>query len=294
MRTQIISSENLNPAISFLKKGIPLAFPTETVYGLGAPVFLPEAIQRIFEIKGRPSDNPLIVHIASFDQAHLLSDDLPLSFSLLAEKFWPGPLTLIVRKNPSVPEIVSSGHPTIAIRMPVHAVARRLIEGVGMPVAAPSANLSGRPSPTSATDVLEDLDGKIPLIVDGGQCAIGIESAVLSLIDRPTLLRPGSIAKADLEEVLNEKIELAAPESPVLSPGMKYRHYAPKARIHLVFDAEDMKGPYRVTRINSRNLYAVLRRADRLGIPEIEIFCDRATQSNPALMNRLLRASGQI
>jgi len=295
MKTQVVSPEDLDLAVAFLKSGEPIAFPTETVYGLGAPVFQEATVKRIFQIKGRPSDNPLIAHISTLEQAALIGDDLPASFFLLAQQFWPGPLALVVKRTRSGPAIVSAGHPTIAIRMPSHRTARRLIDQLGEPLAAPSANLSGRPSPTSALDVLEDLDGKIPLIIDAGPCSIGIESTVLSLVsERLILLRPGSIKKEALEEALQEKIYLPSPETPAHSPGMKYRHYAPKAKLRLVFDPKDFSGAYVLARVTQSNLYASLRRADRLGIPEIEIFCDDSVQADPALMNRLLRASGHL
>ena len=295
MKTEVIASENLDLAISLLKNGEPIAFPTETVYGLGAPVFRPEAIKRIFAIKERPHDNPLIAHVSSIDQVLLLAEDLPSSFLRLAKWFWPGPLALVVKRKNSVPSIVSAGHPTIAIRMPAHPVALRLIEGLGEPLAAHSANLSGKPSPTCPKDVLEDLDGKIRLIVDGGECQIGIESTVLSLASpRPILLRPGAIRKEELEQALGEAIDDPTKNSPLHSPGMKYRHYAPKAKVRLVFDPADLRGGYVVPQISTRTLYAELRLADRLGVDEVEILCDESVQSDTALMNRLLRASGQL
>ena len=295
MNTRVIFPEDIKQAIPFLKKGELVAFPTETVYGLGASVFHTAAIERIFSVKGRPSDNPLIVHISSLDQVSSLAEDVPPSFFLLAHRFWPGPLTLVVKRNPSLPSIVSGGHSTIAIRMPIHKVAQQLIAGLGEPIAAPSANLSGKPSPTTAQDVLEDLQGKIPLIIDGGPCPIGIESTVLNLTSaRPTLLRPGSIKKEELENALKEKIAFPTADTENHSPGMKYRHYAPKAKLRLVFDAKDLTGAYVLFPVTPRNLYTSLRRADRLGISEIEILCDGAIQEDAALMNRLLRASGQL
>lgn len=299
MKTEVVSSDQLEQAISFLKNGIPIAFPTETVYGLGASVFMSEAIERVFAIKGRPSDNPLIVHVSNLDEVELLAQDLPPSFFLLVNRFWPGPLTLVVRKNNSVPDAVSGGLSSIAIRMPSHIIAQQLIRGAG-PLAAPSANLSGRPSPTSALDVLEDLDGKVPLIVDGGTCAIGIESTVLSLLgDRPVLLRPGMLSKEVLEEALGQPIDDVRKNSPILSPGMKYRHYAPKAKVHLRFHPDLLKGSYVLSPhpssgmrlLNEKTLYAELRRADRCGVSEIEIDCSPVLLNNKALMNRLLRAA---
>ena len=302
MKTIIVSPDHLDQAIIFLKQGIPIVFPTETVYGLGAPIFMPEAIARVFFIKGRPSDNPLIVHVSSLDQAVSLSKDLSPSFFRLVDRFWPGPLTLVVRKNRAVPDLVSGGLPSIAIRMPSHPIAKKLIEAVG-PLAAPSANLSGRPSPTSASDVLEDLEGKIPLIIDGGECAIGIESTVLSLLGpRPVLLRPGILSKEMLEEVLGQHIDEPQKDAPILSPGMKYRHYAPKAKVFLRFHESELKGSYILSSsarpgtrlLNEKTLYAELRRADRCGAPAIEIDCSPDLLQNHALMNRLLRAAENV
>jgi len=295
MKTVILTPDALSAAIDSLKKGEPVAFPTETVYGLAASAFDEGAIRKIFSIKGRPADNPLIVHISSLDQVSLLAEEVPPEFLKLARAFWPGPLTLVVKRKNSVPSICSAGLPTIAIRMPVHQVALDLIRGVGAPLAAPSANLSGGPSPTTAQDVLEDLEGKIPYILDGGACAIGLESTVLSLVNpRPILLRPGVVQKEALEAIFGRSIDLANQATPAFSPGMKYRHYAPKAAIRLVFNESDLKGPYSLPRITARNLYSELRKADRLGVPEVEIYCSSSVQADAALMNRLLRASGVL
>ena len=293
METQILKSFDLSPALMCLQRGEPVVFPTETVYGLGAPVFNEAAIRRIFEIKGRPLDNPMIVHISSLEEAGQLSDNLDASFYTLAKAFWPGPLTIIVQKKLAVPSLVSAGHPTIAIRMPSHLVARELIRAVGEPLAAPSANLSGRPSPTSVQDVLEDLDGKVEFIIDGGGCEIGIESTVISLChSTPTLLRPGKITREMLEEVLGGPVALPPPAGPILSPGMKYRHYAPKARIQLVYQLENLQGPFILP--TAKTLYAQLREVDRMGASQIEVYCDPTVQNDAALMNRLLRAAGQM
>lgn len=294
MDTVILKSSDLNLAIASLKAGNPVVFPTETVYGLGAPLFSTVAVEKIFAIKGRPSDNPLIAHVSNMEQVDRLATNLPDSFYRLAKQFWPGPLTLIVPRKPEVPSIVSAGHPTIAIRMPSHPVAQALINGVGEPLVAPSANLSGRPSPTCIQDVLEDLNGKVHYAIDGGECDVGLESTVLSLCHaKPTLLRPGQITRERLEEFLNTSIALPSEDGPILSPGMKYRHYAPKARLRLVYKREDLTGSY-ILLPTARTLYAELRKADRKGIPEIEVFCDASIQANEALMNRLLRSSGQI
>lgn len=293
METRVLKSSDLGPAIEALKRGEAVVFPTETVYGLGAPLFNEGAVRSIFAIKGRPLDNPLIAHIAFLEDALRLSDELSPSFYLLAQTFWPGPLTIVVPRGPAVPPLVSAGQPTIAIRNPSHPVARELIQAVGEPLTAPSANLSGRPSPTCIQDVLEDLDGKIPFVIDGGPCEVGIESTVISLFHPvPTLLRPGAITRERLEEVLGCPVALPPASGPILSPGMKYRHYAPKAKIRLVYRREDLQGAFIVP--SASTLYAKLREADRMGLSHIEIYCDGSAQKDAALMNRLLRASGQM
>ncbi len=287
MKTQVISPENLEEAIHFLKNGIPIAFPTETVYGLGAQIFNDNAVEQIFAIKGRPTDNPLIVHVANLDQAISLSQNLPPIFFRLAAKYWPGPITLVVEKDPSISTVVAGGLTSIAIRMPANPIARKLIAAVG-PVAAPSANLSGKPSPTNAADVLEDLDGKIPLIIDGGECSFGIESTVLSLMEEtPILLRPGSITKEEIEAFLNLKIAEPHRGTLIRSPGMKYRHYAPRAKIRLAFSEAELKGYCIIPK--EKTLYAEFRKADREGASEIVIDCTKKISS--ALMNRIEKAS---
>jgi L-threonylcarbamoyladenylate synthase len=293
METRVLKNFEISLAIESLKNGHPIIFPTETVYGLGAPLFNEEAVRQIFVIKGRPLDNPLIAHIAVLEDAKRLSDGLSAEFYTLAEAFWPGPLTIVVKRRAEVPALISAGHPTIAIRMPSHSVARRLIEGVGEPLVAPSANISGRPSPTCLKDALEDLEGKVPFAIDGGACEVGIESTVISLYhSTPTLLRPGKITKEMLEEVLGESVALPEATGPILSPGMKYRHYAPKATLKLVYEKEKLEGAF--IQPTAKTLYAQLREADRLGLAQLEIFCDETVQNDVALMNRLLRAAGQI
>lgn len=302
MKTKIGSEADLPIAAALLKQGKPVAMPTETVYGLAAPVFDQAAVRSIFSIKGRPSDNPLIAHISHLDQTRLLAAELPPSFYRLASRFWPGPLTLVVKRNRAVPEAVSAGHPTIAIRMPSHPIALKLIALAG-PLVAPSANLSGRPSPTSIPDVLEDLEGKIELAIDGGTCSIGIESTVLSLVSpQPTLLRPGQITREALEEALSAPIALPTASTPIHAPGMKYRHYAPKAKLKLVDSLSALKGPFILSiqplpalasrPLSSQSLYAELRAADRAGVAEIEIYCDSLLKADAALMNRILHAIG--
>jgi len=300
MYTEIITLKEISKAIFALRQGIPIVFPTETVYGLGASIWLPEAIEKIFAIKGRPGDNPLIVHISGIEEAFLVGEDLPPLFFLLAEKFWPGPLTLVVKKHHSVPSIVCGGLDSVAIRSPSNLIARELISQAG-PLAAPSANISGRPSPTSALDVLEDLEGKVPWIIDGGASLIGIESTVISLLGKqPVLLRPGLLTKEMIEEAIGEPILEAEKDTPILAPGMKYRHYAPRAKMRLVYNANELKGSYILSAepsegmhlLSEQTLYAELRKADRLGISEIEIDCSSSLLKNSALMNRIMKATG--
>ena len=222
---------------SIIRAGGLVAFPTETVYGLGANGLDGEAVSRIFEAKGRPNDNPLILHIAKKSDVKELWHSVPDTARVLMDTFWPGPLTLIYRKSSIVPDEVTAGLDTVAVRMPEHKTALALIRAAGVPIAAPSANLSGKPSPTSAEHVKEDMDGRIDVIIDGGPCQFGVESTVLSLVGTPTILRPGGITREMLEAVIGP-VELASSIlSPLkegetaASPGMKYRHYAPDADV---------------------------------------------------------------
>lgn len=233
--------EQIGMAAALLRSGQVVAFPTETVYGLGASALDPEAVARIFSAKGRPADNPLIVHIADPADAGVIAE-VPAPARLLAEAFWPGPLTLVMRKYDNIPSIVTAGLPTVAVRMPAHPVALSLIEAAGLPIAAPSANRSGRPSPTSAVHVAEDMEGRIPLILDGGTCRVGIESTVLDVSESPfSLLRPGDVTVDSLEGILGEPVYIpeavlaALREGQVArSPGLKHIHYAPRAPLTVV------------------------------------------------------------
>lgn len=230
----------LAPAAEALRNGQLVAFPTETVYGLGANTFDTAAVAAIFEAKGRPGDNPLIIHVTQLDAVYPLVSSLPLFARKLFEAFSPGPLTLVLPKSRTVPDLVTAGLDTVAIRIPAHPVARRLIELAGVPVAAPSANRSGRPSPTRSWHVEADLTGRIPFIIDAGDCPFGLESTVVDVTgDSPVILRPGSITASQIYEVTGsvtldpgarDETAGAAPRS----PGMKYRHYAPRARVLIV------------------------------------------------------------
>jgi len=236
--TETLDFESLAKAAKALADGALVAIPTETVYGLGANAFIPESVKEIFSVKGRPQDNPLIVHIDNLDMLSSVTREIPEKAICVMEKFWPGPLTLIMKKNPGLPEEVTAGLDTVAVRMPSHKTARFFISLAGVPVVAPSANTSGRPSPTKAEHVIEDFDGKIPYIIDGGTSDIGLESTVLDLTGEvPLILRPGGVSLEELKEVLGH-VEYdkgiikdgIAPKS----PGMKYKHYAPKAAMFIV------------------------------------------------------------
>jgi L-threonylcarbamoyladenylate synthase len=234
----------LMPAALALRAGELVAFPTETVYGLGADALNPTAVDAIFAAKGRPGDNPLIVHVAHVEDIQRLTTTVPPLAVLLLDAFAPGPLTLILPRSALVPDNVTAGLDTVAVRIPAHPVARRLIELSGVPVAAPSANRSGRPSPTRAWHVADDLDGLIPFIIDGGACEFGLESTVLDLTGPvPQILRPGAITAEAIAQVTGQANDdgPATPATASLaprSPGMKYRHYAPKARLLVVGQPE--------------------------------------------------------
>jgi L-threonylcarbamoyladenylate synthase len=304
MRTAILYE--VSKAVELLKQGDVVAFPTETVYGLGAAIFNPTAIQAIFSVKGRPSDNPLIAHLSDLEQVKAIAIDIPKEFYTLAEAFFPGPLTIVLKRHPNVPDLVSAGLPTIALRMPKHPLAIALIRGVGEPLVAPSANLSGKPSSTSARHVLEDFDGKIAAVIDGGECSIGIESTVLSLLDpeHPVILRPGSITADEIESVLGRPVHIDQGKGSVaLAPGMKYRHYAPKAPMHLFTQRDafeqflkDHSLPNQLVlkTVAEGNLYANLRKADQEHCSQIVIYCDPSVQKQAGLMNRLTKAASSI
>lgn len=226
---------------ALLRAGEVVGIPTETVYGLAANALDGAAVAKIFKAKGRPQDNPLIVHIADIEQLAGLVRHVPPAAEQLARAFWPGPLTIILPKADCIPDEVSAGLDTVGIRLPSHPVARQLIRAAGVPLAAPSANLSGRPSTTTAGHVLADLGGLIPAVVEGGPCMVGVESTVVSLVgDKPRLLRPGGVSLEQLRAVLGEiEVDRALREKigddvQVSAPGMKYRHYAPKAPLTVV------------------------------------------------------------
>lgn len=313
MKTEVLKATEVDLAAAWIKKGQLVAFPTETVYGLGASIFNPEAINRVFYAKGRPQDNPLIAHIADLASVQKIAQDVPNAFFVLAEHFFPGPLTLIVKRHPNVPDIASAGLDTVAIRQPRSSIALGLIRAVGEPLVAPSANLSGRPSSTTAQHVLHDLDGKIAAVIDAGPCPIGIESTVLDLVsfERPTILRPGFVTKQQIEAVLKEEV-LIYTQGKMASPGMKYRHYTPDAPVKVFFHQRDLeeylagspkckrmllsKGPMNGRSdhylLLAQNLYATLRQADEERYDEVLLLCDEEVQQDAGLMNRITRMVG--
>jgi len=229
-------------AAAILRKGGLVAFPTETVYGLGADALNAEAVEHVFQAKGRPMDNPLIVHIADRDQLFELADEIPEKGLRLAKEFWPGPLTLVVNKTFLVPDVVTAGQKTVAVRVPDHPVALALIAAVGSGIVGPSANISGRPSPTTGEHVFADLKGRIDMVLDTGPTEIGIESTVVDVtIDPPAILRSGGLYKESLEDIVGPVRYASEGELLRRSPGTRHRHYAPKAEVVLVKEG-DMKG----------------------------------------------------
>ena len=254
MNTEIVKVDAANidetvieKAADIIKNGGLVAFPTETVYGLGANALDADASKKIYEAKGRPSDNPLIAHIASLDTLDEIVKDVSYVAKKLIDKFWPGPMTLIFNKKPHVPDSTTGGLDTLAVRFPSNKIAMELIKKSGVPIAAPSANTSGKPSPTKGEHVIEDLDGKVDMILDGGEVGLGLESTIIDVTDKPTILRPGFITQEMLEEVIEEveldKTLLAKPTEDFVpkAPGMKYRHYAPKTELVIVKgDAKDV------------------------------------------------------
>ena len=317
-------------AAELLKQGEIVAIPTETVYGIAASAFDGNAVKKIFEAKGRPQDNPLIVHIDRMEMLDGLVSRVPEGARKLAEAFWPGPLTIIMPRGSQVADEVCAGLDTVAIRMPSHPVARAVIAASGLPLAAPSANLSGSPSPTCAHYTLADMDGRLPLILDGGDSAVGVESTVVSLAgEHPMLLRPGYITKEQMEQVLGEEVVLSGAILAKLkegetarSPGMKYKHYAPKAEVTIVkgdlaafaayveqhkaehtlclcFTGEAEQLPVPCVEYGAKDsgaeqahaLFTALRRLDELGAKQVFARCPADTGVSLAVYNRLLRAA---
>jgi L-threonylcarbamoyladenylate synthase len=312
MKTLLLQPDQVDLAAALLSDGQLVAFPTETVYGLGAPIFSADAVAKIFTAKGRPSDNPLIAHLSCMDQVAQIAIEIPETFYRLAEAFFPGPLTVVLQRHPDVPAIVSAGLETIALRMPAHALASELIARVGQPLVAPSANLSGKPSATLSSHVLEDFEGKISAVLEGGKTQYGIESTVLSLLGpQPVILRPGAITLEQIAQVLGCEVAIASKtnETRIISPGMKYRHYAPSTPVRLFEDRSQLLDYAHTNKdqrllilsrqheglehdhfpLSTQELYAALRHADQRGYSEILLYCDSTVSGDLALMNRVSR-----
>lgn len=328
-----INVEELKKQAELLKEGKTVIFPTETVYGLGANALDENAVKKIYEAKGRPSDNPLIVHIYDREEVRDLAKDISNKAEIVMDKFWPGPITIILNKKDIVPNTTSGGLDTVAIRMPSHKIARELIKQSGLPIAAPSANISGRPSPTKANHVKEEMDGRVSGIVLGGNCDFGLESTVLDLTGEvPMILRPGSITKEDLEEVLGEVLvdpSLLKKEDnkKAKAPGMKYTHYSPDADVYIVSgnDKDVINKINQIIRENSENgiksgvmcveknkklyegevislgntleevgsnLFDVLREMDKRNVDIVYSEAFEMTGVGQAIMNRLLKSAG--
>ena len=318
-------------AAALLRRGELVAFPTETVYGLGADGLNAAAVQKIFRAKGRPQDNPLILHVPSADWLARLCDPVPAAARELAARYWPGPLTMILPRRPMVPDAVTAGLDTVGVRCPAVPAVREMILSAGVPVAAPSANTSGRPSPTMAGHVLEDMQGKIPLILDGGPCSVGVESTIVDLtVSPPRLLRPGGITLEQLELILGPVAvdaavtrAMGAGEKP-RAPGMKYRHYAPRAPVTAVtgrpadsarwiaahaaagdgvicfaeFErdfpacAVQSLGPAADAQAHAQRVFDALRAFDETSVPQIYAQCPDPAGLDLAVVNRLQKAAG--
>ena len=251
METKRLSQQDIQTAADLLRAGGLVGIPTETVYGLGANGLDPAAVGRIFQAKGRPQDNPLILHIPGADWLERYCRDIPAAAYELARRFWPGPLTMVLRRRDNVPDQVTAGLDTVGMRCPAHPLCRAVIQAADVPVAAPSGNTSGRPSPTTAAHMLEDMDGRIDAILDGGPCSVGVESTIVDLTcTPPRLLRPGGITLEQLRAALGEVAVdpavtrlMGAGERP-RAPGMKYRHYAPKAPVTVVTGEPERSAAY--------------------------------------------------
>jgi len=318
---------DLRRAGELIRAGRLVAFPTETVYGLGADALNANAVKQIFVAKGRPLDNPIIVHIASASDLNTLTDHVPEEARELMDKFWPGPLTLIFSKSANVPDAVTGGMATVAVRMPQNKIALALIKALGHPIAAPSANLSGRPSGTTAGHVLHDFVEKIEMIIDGGPVTVGVESTVLDLSRKPpAILRPGAVTQEDLTPILGRVVMGTTAEMKRRSPGTRYRHYSPKAQVTLVepndekaianlIERRNQEGKRTalvtrnpgsrkdagvITKVMSqdlkeyaRQIFAVLRELDEQAVDEIIIEKIEEKGIGVAIMDRLKRAAAR-
>ena len=325
------TKENIAAAAAIIRGGGLLAIPTETVYGLGANALDETAVLHIFEAKGRPQDNPLIIHVPDASWLARYCENVPPEAYALAERFWPGPLTMILPRKPIVPLRTTGGLETVGVRCPDHAVTRAIIAASGVPIAAPSGNTSGRPSPTCIADMIEDMDGKIDGMFDGGACAVGVESTIIDLTcTPPRLLRPGGLPLESLEEVLGHVevdkavVSLLKDGERPKAPGMKYRHYAPKAPVTVVTGAPEASaryihehvpagagvicfseytdgfpgcvihdlGPAADKAEQARRVFDALREFDHESVPEIYAQCPDAAGLGLAVGNRLKKAAG--
>lgn len=334
METKLLTVAEIDEAGEILRNGGLVGMPTETVYGLAADAFNPAAVRSIFVAKGRPQDNPLIVHISALDQLETIAAEVPEAAKKLAEAYWPGPLTMVLKRRPEIPDEVTAGLDTVAVRFPSHPIARRLIDAASTPLAAPSANLSGSPSPTTAAHVMSDLGGRIAAIVDGGPCDVGLESTVVLMAgERPILLRPGGVTHEQLEAVLGPVLIDKAVRQKiddterVSSPGMKYRHYAPKAPVQAICGDSRKTADYILARLAeteqrvcvicyaeygdtfrntdhivygtelhpetlAHGLFDALRTADRMNCDRIFIQCPPDGGIGLAVANRIKKAAG--
>ena len=328
--TEILSptDENIEKAGRLLGSGEVVGIPTETVYGLAADATNPDAVSKIFVAKGRPQDNPLIVHIADKTDIEKYAKDIPEIAYRLADKFWPGPLTMVLPKKDIIPKVTSGGLDTVGIRFPSNPIAQKIIKVSGLPLAAPSANLSGKPSTTTAKHVYDDMNGRISAIVDGGACSVGVESTVISFsVEDVIILRPGFISKEDLltvaDNVIIDKGVLSemSEDAVVASPGMKYKHYSPKANVVIVegeydnflsfFEKNYSEGVYAMIFGNETNeftyphfsygetdseqaveLFNKLRMADEINAKTVYVRCPSKDGVGLAVYNRLIRAAG--
>ncbi len=310
----------MTEAAEIIRRGGLVAFPTETVYGLGADAFNPSAVKKIYKAKGRPADNPLISHICSIEQAEKLAAFIPTDARKLMEHFWGGPLTIILKKRPEVPSVVSAGLDTVSIRFPSHSVAYELIKASEVPIAAPSANLSGSPSPTSARHCISDLMGRVDMIIDGGDCVIGLESTVVDMTgETPVILRPGAITAEDIANVAGSCVYGGNYAEAPKCPGMKYTHYSPKAEVFALKNMESANellskasGKTGIIALSSERtfdadvvydagtdlssyaakLFGLLRKADEDGVDFLLAQLPENAGIGTAIRNRLLKSSG--
>lgn len=330
MNTRILTKNDISYACNLLQQGNLLGFPTETVYGLAVNGLDSQAVEKIFQVKGRPADNPLILHVADASWLSRYCCNIYPQVELLTKHFWPGPLTLILDRTNIIPDIVTAGLDTVGVRCPNHPLALDILKIIDVPLAAPSGNLSGKPSPTTARAMFQDMDGKIPAIIDGGDCVVGVESTILDVRSTPRLLRTGGVPVEDLEKVLNTTIEMDPTLSlshshetqTPLAPGMKYRHYAPKAPVTVVtgchsaawikhhatasdgvlcfeeylsffshFTTQSLGKEYHFTQ-QAQSVFSTLRFFDSTNVSQIFAQCPTSQGLGRAVANRLQKAAG--